>query len=168
MKNMLKAMAGIVLLAALGGIGRSQAQTTYTDSVLKGCYGHLSTSVDTENPPRNKNIVGTVCFDGNGNIIPSLSGVNQTGQYQNLNGVVVANVNGSGTYSLGNPNTPGQGMGTITVPGGTGGCTSVHAFSVNSVDSNGLAHGFQYALIKRSGNCAGQPKVIGGTAYLQP
>ena len=164
MKNVLKVMAGIVLLVAVG-VGRSPAQTTYTDSVLKGCYGHLSTSVDTENAPRNKNIVGTICFDGNGNILPSLSGVNQTGHYQNLNGVVTANANISGTYSLGNPNTPGQGMGIFTVPGP---CTTIHGFSVNSVDSNGLAHGFQYALIKRSGSCAGQPLVIGGTAYLQP
>ena len=46
MKNMLKIMAGIVLLAALGGISRSQASTVYTDGVLRGCYGFLSNSVD--------------------------------------------------------------------------------------------------------------------------
>lgn len=37
MKNMLKAMAGIVLLAAFGGIGSAYGQNhMYTNAVLKG------------------------------------------------------------------------------------------------------------------------------------
>jgi hypothetical protein len=164
MRSMLKAMAGIVLLAALGGIGRSQAQHVYTDMVLKGCYGFLNTSVDTEGPNaarKNRSTVGTLCFDGNGLILSTLSGDNQTGSCINTNGAAVCKME-AGTYAV--TNIPGQGMGTLNI---TGGCQT-HAFSVNSVDANGLAHGFQFSSIKRTKCSAGVPLVNGGTAYLQP
>jgi hypothetical protein len=41
------------------------------------------------------------------------------------------------------------------------------AFSVNSVDATGVAHGFQFSLISSKG-CTKGPTVFGGTAYLQP
>ena len=44
------------------------------------------------------------------------------------------------------------------------GICGTYAFSINSVDSSGLAHGFQFSLIKPRG----APKVLQGTAYLQP
>jgi hypothetical protein len=76
MKNMLKAMAGIVLLAAFGGIGSAYGQNhMYTNAVLKGCYGFLVTSVDTEGPNtarENRDAVGTFCFDGMGHIIANV------------------------------------------------------------------------------------------------
>lgn len=166
LKSMSKAMAGIVLLAALGGIGRSQAQNVYNDTVLKGCYGFLNTSVDTEGPNaarKNESIVGTLCFDGNGNILKTLAGDNQSGWWFDTNGVAKQGAD-SGTYMLAAPNVPGQGMGTFSF---TKGCQT-YAFSVNSVDANGLAHGFQFSQIKRTKCGSGVPLVMGGTAYLQP
>jgi len=157
MKNMLKVMAGIVLLAAWGGLGSSQAQTAYTNAAVKGCYGFLSNSVDVA-PPSNRSTVGTICFDGMGGIIPSAGSLDQTGWWQNTNGTPVTAATVAGTYSI--PNSPGQGMGYFSFTSYCG----TYAFSINSVDSSGLAHGFQFSLIK----ACGAPKVVGGTAYLQP
>jgi hypothetical protein len=166
LKGMLKVMAGIVLLAAMGGIGRSHATTAYTNSALNGCYGYLLTSVDTEAPPRDRNVVGTMCFDGNGNIVPIIGGVDQTGGIMNTNGVVAGKALITGTYAV--TDVPGQGMGTFIYTNVN--CAGEYAFSINSVDSNGLAHGFQFALIKKGvgPGCGKGPHVMGGTAYLQP
>ena len=60
-------------------------------------------------------------------------------------------------------NVPGQGMGEF----GFAKVCGVYAFSINSVDANELAHGFQFSLISSKG-CQKSPNVIGGTAYLQP
>ena len=161
MKNMLKAVAGIVLLAALGGIDRSQAATAYTDSALNGCYGFLSNSVDVA-PPLNRSTVGTICFDGQGRIVPNAGALDQTGWYQNTNGVIVAAALVTGSYAV--TNAPGQGMGTFNFPKACG----IYAFSINSVDpATGVAHGFQFSLVSSKG-CQKGPNVVGGTAYLQP
>ena len=160
MKNMLKIMAGIVLLAALGGISRSQASTVYTDSVLRGCYGFLSNSMDVA-AGLHRSTVGTICFDGQGGIVPSSGGEDQTGWWQNTNGTAISAANVSGGYSV--TNVPGQGMGQF----GFAKVCGVYAFSINSVDANELAHGFQFSLISSKG-CQKGPNVIGGTAYLQP
>jgi hypothetical protein len=160
MKNMLKA-AAIVLLAALGGVNRSQAATVYTNSALTGCYGFLSHSVGIS-PPLNRSTVGTICFDGLGNIVPIAGTVDQTGWYQNTNGAVATVANVAGGYAV--TNTPGQGMGTFSFKGVCG----VYGFSINSVDlPTGIAHGFQFSLVGNKG-CQKSPNVIGGTAYLQP
>jgi isoaspartyl peptidase/L-asparaginase-like protein (Ntn-hydrolase superfamily) len=161
MKNMFTIMAGIVLLAALGGVSRSQA-TNYPNSVLNGCYGYLLTSQDPL--PNDRSGVGTICFDGNGNILAGTNAVPLSGGLNNTNGVISSGSLVAGTYTLSNPNSPGQGMGTFHLTNVT--CTPIFAFSVNSVDANQLAHGFQFTLIKK--NCTTGPKVIGGTAYLQP
>jgi len=163
MKSMLKAVAGIVLLAALGGVNRSQAATAYTDSALNGCYGFLSNSVDVA-PPLNRSTVGTICFDGQGRIVPNAGALDQTGWYQNTNGVIVAPALVTGNYAV--TNAPGQGMGLLafSLPKGCG----EYAFSINSVDpTTGIAHGFQFSLISSKG-CQKGPNVVGGTAYLQP
>ena len=157
MKNMLKSMAGIVLLVGLGGLGSSQAQTAYTNAALRGCYGFLSNSVDVA-PPSNRSTVGTICFDGVGKVIPTAGGVNQTGWLQTTNGATVSAASVTGSYSV--SNNPGQGMGFLSFSGVCG----TYAFSINSVDSSGLAHGFQFSLIK----ACGAPRVVQGTAYLQP
>lgn len=157
MKNILKLMVGIMLLAALGGLGSSQAQTAYTTAALKGCYGFLSNSVDVA-PPFNRSTVGTICFDGIGGIIPMAGTLDQTGWWQNTGGTSLFIPSVAGSYTV--TNSPGQGMGFFSFSGSCG----TYAFSINSVDSSGLAHGFQFSLVKP----CGAPKVIGGTAYLQP
>jgi hypothetical protein len=160
MKNMLTMMAGMVVLAAFGGVGTSHAQTAYTNAALKGCYGFLSNSVDVA-PPLNRSTVGTICFDGNGGIIPNAGALDQTGWWQNTNGALVGAAHVPGNYAV--TNTPGQGMGELAF--GAPGC-GTYAFSINSVDpATGIAHGFQFSLLK---GCAKSPDVIGGTAYLQP
>jgi hypothetical protein len=155
MKNMLKTMAVMVLLAL--GVGNSQAQTAYTNAAPRGCYGFLSNSVDVA-APNNRSTVGTICFDGMGNIIPSVGSLDQTGWWQNTGGIGASFAAVSGTYGV--TNNPGQGMGYFSFPSVCG----TYAFSINTVDSTGLAHGFQFSLVKA---CT-TPKVIGGTAYLQP
>jgi hypothetical protein len=153
-------MAGIVLLAALGGVSSSQASTNYGYGVLSGCYGFLSNSVDVA-PPLNRSTVGTICFDGQGEIMAKSGSEDQTGWWQTTNGSAVSSSSVAGGYSV--TNTPAQGMGTF---GFTGGCVT-YAFSINSVDlATGIAHGFQFSLI--SNKCQKSPNVVGGTAYLQP
>jgi hypothetical protein len=168
-RKSLLAMAATVLLATLGGSGPTQAYTVtnYTNAVLNGCYSHLGTSVDTT-VGTNKTQVGTICFDGAGHIINVAGPINQTGQCQNTNGIVTCNTAaGTGTYSLAATNTPGHGMGTFSIV--IGPCTFIHNFAVNSVDTFGVAHGFQYALEKKTGPlaCHNGPDVVGGTAWLQ-
>src|SRR5450755_1787736 len=164
MKNMLKAMAGIVLLAAFGGIGSAYGQNhMYTNAVLKGCYGFLVTSVDTEGPNaarENRDAVGTFCFDGMtpGHIIANVGALDQTGVCTNTNGTTTCIAHIAGKYTV--TNAPGQGMGTFTHSG----CVAPHVFSIfNVVD--GIAQGFHFMRVFNK-SCAG-PFVLGGTAYLQ-
>jgi hypothetical protein len=156
MKNMLKAVAGIVLLAAFGGIGSSYGQNhAYTNAPLKGCYGFLVTSVDTQGPNadrENRDAVGTFCFDGMGNI------TDQTGVCTNTNGTTTCIADITGTYAV--TNAPGQGMGTLTHTG----CVSTHVFSIFNV-VGGVAQGFHF-MREFNQSCEG-PFVLGGTAYLQ-
>jgi hypothetical protein len=161
MKNLTNAMAGIVLLVALG-VGSSQAQNhAYTKAVLSGCYGFLSNSVDSKPSTAT---VGTICFDGQGNIVSNAGGLDQTGW---LTDTTVGNFFTShegGTYNVGN--APGQGMGTMTFANG---CT--YYFSMNNVFQYNIALGFQFVLYNYE-SCkeenGGDPKVVGGTAYIQP
>ena len=162
MKNTLKAMAGIVLLAAFGGIGSAYGQNhAYTDAVLKGCYAFLVTSVDTEGPNaarENRDAVGTFCFDGMGHIIANVGALDQTGVCTNTNGTTTCIAHIAGKYTV--KNAPGQGMGTFTHTG----CEAPHMFSIfNVVD--GIAQGFHFMRVF-DGSCEG-PFVLGGTAYLQ-
>jgi hypothetical protein len=163
MKTIMTGTAAGVLLMAFGGFGAAQAQVVYTNAVLSGCYSQTSISVDTEAGALNRNIVGTLCFDGNGNIVGTSGTPSLTGHVSNTNGTVSSTSEETGTYSV--TNSPGDGMGTITYT------CSTHAFSVNSVDGNGLAHGFQFMLMTRgtSKKCLKQsgPEVIGGTAIYQ-
>jgi hypothetical protein len=161
MKNMMKVIAGIALLVALGGAS-SQAQTTYTDAALQGCYGFLSASVGI---PANLNTstVGTICFNGDGAIVPNVGALDQTGWMQTTNGAAVGLAHVGGKYAV--TNVPGQGMGSLTF---SNGCQ--YYFSINSVDAKGIAHGFQFSLVNYAncGNQPGDPNTVGGTAYLQP
>jgi hypothetical protein len=162
MKNMMKMIAGIVLSAAIGGIGTSHAQTAYTNEALKGCYGFLSNSVDVA-VGLNRSTVGTICFNGNASIIPNVGALDQTGWWQNTNGIPLAVAKVPGNYAV--TNVPGQGMGELVF--GAPGC-GTYAFSINSVDpGTGIAHGFQFSLLSSKG-CTKSPDVVGGTAYLQP
>ena len=159
MKDMVKTIAGILLVVALAGVGSSQAQHAYTNFVLRGCYGFLSNSVDVAPPNLNRSTVGTMCFDGNGNIIPNFGALDGTGWWQTTNGASLAFAKQGGVYAV--LNAPGQGMGQIRLANGC-----YYAFSINSVDPNDLAHGFQFSLINPQ-TCPG-PNVVGGTALLQP
>ncbi len=161
MKSLLKAVVGIALVAALGGINRSQASTVYTDANLKGCYGFLSNSVG-QLAPLNSSIVGTICFDGKGHIVPKdpLSGEAQTGWTMNVGGIIMPVMTVAGTYAV--TNSPGQGMGTFSFT--SGGCGS-YVFSFNEVKA-GVAQGFQFVIVDGE-NCGTAP-VQGGWARLQP
>jgi hypothetical protein len=161
MRNLLTATAAGIVLMAFGGLGAAQAQVAYTNSALTGCYSYMGASVDTESGALNRNNAGTFCFDGNGNLVGTKGTPGGSGHYGNTNGTLSTGTDDSGTYAV--TNTPGDGMGTITLSCETQG------FSINNVDNNGLAHGFQYILISRSSNkkCKPGPDVIGGTAIYQ-
>jgi hypothetical protein len=150
--------AAAVVFAVACGSGSADAQSGYTNSVLNGCYSFMDTSVDTEKGALNTDRVGTFCFDGNGNVTAA------SGHYSNINGTEGTGTGGGATYTV--TNTPGMGMGTIT------GTCATTGFSVNSVDGNGLAHGFQFIQLSQTGGnkdkkCKPGPDVIGGTAYYQ-
>jgi hypothetical protein len=161
MKKVLTGAAAFALFATMSAIDSSQAQTKYTDAVLNGCYGYLATSVDTQTGADNRNVIGTICFNGVGGIVGTPGSPALTGDYANTNGTLATATNVAGAYVV--TNTPGDGMGTWQIA-----ACATQAFSVNTVDANGLAHGFQFALIKKTQatKCAG-PNVIGGTAYYQ-
>jgi hypothetical protein len=152
-------IAGAGLLACAAGLGAAQAQVAYTDSALKGCYAHLSTSVDTGSAAENRQVVGTLCFDGRGHIVAASQAPYLSGAVSNTNGTVVNHHDFTGRYSV--TNSPGDGMGILQ-----GQCTK-DAFVLRSIDSNGLAHGFQYTLIKQKRGCDNGPMVIGGGAEYQ-
>jgi hypothetical protein len=154
------AIAGAGLLGCAAGLGAAQAQVAYTDSALNGCYAHHSTSVDTGSAAENRDAVGTMCFDGKGHIIAASHAPYLSGGVSNTNGNVQSRNDVTARYAV--TNTPGDGMGTFE-----GKCTK-HAFVLKNVDSNGLAHGFQYILMRRKKGCNDNgPTVIGGGAEYQ-
>ena len=161
MKSLLKAVA-VVLLAALGGVSRSQAATVYTVANLKGCYGFLNNSVGQPSP-LNASTVGTICFNGNGGIVGKTGGgEDQTGWVDNTDGSVTSASDVNGTYLLNNK--PGQGMGTFTFT--TNGC-GTYAFTLNEVKV-GIAQGFQFTLINQD-NCSQHSALVArGWARIQP
>lgn len=162
MNSMTKALAGMVLLAALGGINRSQASTVYTDANLKGCYGFLSSTVGQPSP-LNASTVGTICFDGAGHILGKTGGgEDQTGWVQNTDGSVSSFADVTGTYVV--TNSPGQGMGTFTFT--SVGCGE-YAFTLNEIKSS-IAQGFQFTLVASSGCKQDTAPVASGWARIQP
>jgi hypothetical protein len=155
MKSLL--LAGAAVLASSLSV---HAQVAYTDSALNGCYAHLSSSVDTGAAAVNRDIVGTMCFDGKGNIVAATHAPYLSGAVKNTNGVVKSHDDVTGTYQV--TNAPGDGMGVFQ-----GKCTK-HAFVLRNVDSNGLAHGFSFILMNRKKSCQDNgPMVIGGGAEYQ-
>ena len=147
--------AGVI--AMLSGYG-AQAQVPYTNSVLNGCYSHINTSVDSGEAAENTDVIGTLCFDGNGNIVGSSGSAGLSGRVSNTNGVIQSKSDEKGSYSV--TNLPGDGMGTMVTP------CETRAFSINQINERHVAEGFQFILIKRNGNCRG-PHVIGGEAVYQ-
>jgi hypothetical protein len=154
------AIAGTLALYFAAGSG-APAQVAYTNSALNGCYAHLTTSVDTGAAAENRDGVGTLCFDGKGNIVASSKAPNLSGGVTNTNGTVNVHDDITGTYKV--TNSPGDGMGIFE-----GRCAR-HAFVLRHVE-NGLAHGFSYILMTRKAGCKDSgPLVIGGNAeYLGP
>jgi hypothetical protein len=150
--------AGMSIALVWAAAGSAQAQTNYTNSVLKGCYAHRNISADTEPSALNTIVVGTFCFDGNGNILGTSSTPGLTGPVGNINGTIKTATDETGTYTV--TNTPGDGMGTITTHCDT------RTFVIRDVDANGLAHGFDFVLNTRNKKCVG-PEVIGGSAGYQ-
>jgi hypothetical protein len=142
----------------MGNGSGAQAQVAYTNSVLQGCYAHLNTSVDTKPGALNTDVVGTFCFDGNGNIVGTTGTPGLSGHLSNTKGTIQTLSDQTGTYSV--TNSPGDGMGTFVTDCAT------REFSINHVDDTGIAQGFFFVLISRSPNCPG-PVVIGGSAELQ-
>jgi hypothetical protein len=116
--------------------------------------GFLGQSLDAA--PLDMTWVGTICFDGNGNILGSSMGFNQTGWFQTLNGSTLAAVtNQTGTYNInGAGNTPGQGMGYFTFKSQACG---QFEFSVNSVDSTAAVRSPCFATAGTPTGC--QPSV---------
>ena len=162
MKTILTEVFGTALLLVMGGVSSAQAQLAYGNTVLNGCYGYLATSSDTESPPQNRSVVGTLCFDGAGNIVGVTGSPGLTGNTANTNGTVASASALTGTYKV--TNSPGDGMGTWVLDR----CTT-EAFTINTLDGNYLAHGFQFELLKISTakRCGTGPVVISGTAYYQ-
>jgi hypothetical protein len=161
MKIFAIASAGLLISSISSSV---QAQVAYTNSALKGCYAHLSTSVDSSSAAENRQVVGTLCFDGKGNIVAAAHAPFLSGAISNSNGTVHDADDQTGTYSV--TNAPGDGMGVFE---GSKHCAK-HAFVLRGIDSNGLAHGFQYILIKRkeTKQCHSTgPAVIGGGAEYQ-
>ena len=160
MKNLL--LAGTVLLLSAGWCAAARAQLAYHDSALDGCYATHSTSVDTGSTTIGRAGVGTLCFDGKGNIVGRTTTPALSGHVENTEGNVHIASDQTGTYNV--QNYPGQGMGIFQ-----GTCT-IHEFVLRNVDSNGLAHGFSYILTKRKKGCNdnGPPVVEGSGEYQGP
>jgi hypothetical protein len=157
MESLVVASIAAVLVAS--GAGAASAQVAYTDSALSGCYAHLGTSVDTGSAAENRDNVGTMCFDGKGNIVASSTIPHLSGGVSNTNGTVGIHDDVTGTYKV--TNSPGDGMGVLE-----GRCAK-HAFVLRHVE-NGLAHGFSYILMTRKKGCKDNgPVVIGGNAEYQ-
>lgn len=163
------AAAIMLLLTAGAGAPAFAIGTTYTNAALLGCYSHRIVSVDTQTAANNTAQVGTFCFDGAGTLVYTPS--NLTGGCSNVNGAWNCPGVGphSGTYTV--TNSPGDGMGTFSIYVGTSLC-EVHEFSLNSVDTNGLAHGFDFILLQaypypHCANPLAKAKVKSGVATYQ-
>src|ERR1700733_9090765 len=126
-KTILTEVFGTALLLVMGGVSSAQAQLAYGNTVLNGCYGYLATSSDTESPPQNRSVVGTLCFDGAGNIVGVTGSPGLTGNTANTNGTVASASALTGTYKV--TNSPGDGMGTWVLDR----CTT-EAFTINTLD----------------------------------
>lgn len=137
----------------------AQAQVAYTNSALNGCYAHQSSAIATSTGSGNSNLVGTLCFDGNGKIMGSSGTPGLSGHVSNVGGTTSSVKNQTGTYSV--TNSPGDGMGTFQ------GKCATHEFVLKNVDSNGLAHGFSYILLKTTKGCTVDALVSGGGAEYQ-
>lgn len=169
-KSTILAVATITILMALGAVRPAFAGFPYTNSYLLGCYAHRNSSVDTQPGAKNSSEIGTSCFDGLGNVVYSTLG-DETGSCSNVNGAwrcspgtAITN----GTYNI--TNTPGSGMGTVSLYQGTSLC-EIHEISIFNVQGP-LALGFEDTVIARYGNtgCANPalaPRVVGGTAIYQ-
>ena len=156
MKTILIASAA-VLASSLGTV---HAQVADTNSALNGCDAHLSSSVDTGAAAVNRDVVGTMCFDGKGNIVAASHAPYLSGAVNNTNGLARSHNDVTGTYKV--TNSPGDGMGEFR-----GTCTE-HAFVLRNIDSNGLAHGFSFILKSRKKSCRDTgPMVIGGSGEYQ-
>jgi hypothetical protein len=157
-------MKSVIIVAAFGvavgsGASDATAQVAYKDTALDGCYAHLGTSVDSGSAAENRDNVGTICFDGKGNIVGSATAPHLSGGVSNTNGTVTIHDDVSGTYKV--TNSPGDGMGIFE-----GKCAK-HAFVLRHIE-NGLAHGFSYILMTRKKGCTDNgPMVIGGNAEYQ-
>ena len=168
MRNII-GLSSLALLALMSASGSCRAQVIYNDTVLRGCYSFLTTSVDTEiAATRNRAQAGTLCFTGNGALMhTSNPTAGLTGLWGDTNGTILDHPNVGGTYTV--TNLPGDGMGTIQLQGGC----AVFAFSINAVDNATppMAHGFQFVLQKRltTLGCPGalEPFVSAGNAYYQ-
>src|SRR4051794_32504133 len=121
------------LLLSLGAPGLAHAQVAYSNSALNGCYAHRSASLDTGAGASAREVVGTLCFDGNGHIVAAQHPPFLSGSVSNTNGTVREHNDITGTYKV--TNSPGDGMGLIWQP------CHVHAFVLQNVE-NGLAKGF--------------------------
>ncbi|HEY4113581.1 MAG TPA: hypothetical protein VGM17_05910 [Rhizomicrobium sp.] len=151
---------GVAAIFAGALCSAANAQVTYTDGALNGCYAHEVTSVDSGSAAVNRDGVGTTCFDGNGHILGSATSPHLSGGVSNTNGVIASHDDVTGTYKV--TNSPGDGMGVFE-----GKCDK-HAFVLRHIDSNGLAHGFSYILTTHKKGCTDKgPVVIGGSAEYQ-
>lgn len=154
------AIATSTILALAAGSAASNAQVAYTNRALNGCYAHMATSVDSGAAAVNRANVGTMCFDGMGHILASSTVPHLSGGVSNTNGTVTMHDDVTGTYKV--TNSPGDGMGVFQ------GRCATHAFVLRRVDSNGLAHGYNYVLTARRKGCKDEgPMVIGGNAEYQ-
>jgi hypothetical protein len=157
MKHLLTGLLGLVLFAAMGSIAPSNAFTLHPPlTSLNGCYSFLLNSIDT-NPERQQ--VGTLCFNGAGAVV---GGVNNTGICTNTAGVTHCG-NFHGAYKI--TDTPGDGMGVITLT--SGGCTITHEISI--FNWNGIiALGLNIAKVSPSPPpCPNTVDMIGGVAVYQ-
>jgi len=157
-------LAGTALVACVGWCAATEAQVAYQNSALNGCYATRAASIDTGSTTVGTASVGTLCFDGNGNIVGTTATPALSGRAVNTEGNVNVASDQTGTYSV--KNQPGDGMGVFQDT-----CT-IHQFVLRNVDSNGLAHGFNYILTRRKDkkgcNGGGLPVIEGSGEYQGP
>ncbi|HEX3429586.1 MAG TPA: hypothetical protein VHT03_01760 [Rhizomicrobium sp.] len=153
-------LVSAILVASAGWYGSAHAQVSYNNTALNGCYAHLGTSVDTGSSTVGRDTVGTLCFDGMGNIVGTAGSTGLSGHVTNTDGTVTTTSDQTGTYKV--TNYPGDGMGVFK-----GTCTE-HSFVLRNVDTNGLAHGFSYIRTKVKKGCKDTgPLVVGGGGEYQ-
>lgn len=144
--------------------GSAHAQVAYTNAALNGCYAHRGTSVDTGATTVGRDTIGTLCFDGKGNILGTNGSTGLSGHIANTDGTVHVVSNQTGTYNV--TNSPGDGMGVFI-----GQCGPDHTFVLSNVDANGLAHGFSYIKTPtKKKSCNGNGPLVdgGGGEYQGP